>query len=65
MTDFFHGDVYHLGATHAITEIVHLAALRTMANRHPMRGFLVYEEGTVDLRDLSLENHTPTRGMEY
>lgn len=31
---------FHLGATHATAEIVHMAALRTLADQHPVRGLL-------------------------
>ncbi len=33
-------DTFHLSATHAVAEIVHEAALRTMADQHPLRGIL-------------------------
>ena len=33
-------DMFHLSATHAVAEIVHEAALRTMADQHPIRGVL-------------------------
>ncbi|KAJ9617206.1 hypothetical protein H2200_000927 [Cladophialophora chaetospira] len=33
-------DMFHLSATHAVAEIVHQAALRTMADQHPIRGLL-------------------------
>ena len=38
--DAFWSDVYHLAATHDVDEIVHLAALRTMADQHPLRGLM-------------------------
>ena len=38
--DLFVASVYHLDSTHAVAEIVNLAALRTMADEHPVRGFL-------------------------
>ena len=38
--DLFSAQVGHLASTHAVAEIVNLAALRTMANEHPIRGFL-------------------------
>lgn len=37
--NFFIGS-FHLGASHATAEIVHTAALRTLADQHPVRGFL-------------------------
>ena len=38
--DLFHGQIYHLSATHDVAEPVHQAALRTLSNRHPVRGYL-------------------------
>lgn len=38
--DLFHGQVYHLAASHDVAEIVYEAALRTMSIKHPVRGFL-------------------------
>lgn len=38
--DFFHSQIFHLANSHAVAEIVYLAALRTMSARHPVRGFL-------------------------
>ena len=40
MNDLFHGQLYHLAATHDVAEPVHLAALRTLSDLHPIRGFL-------------------------
>lgn len=40
MNDVFHGQNFHLAATHDVAEPVHQAALRTMSSRHPVRGFL-------------------------
>jgi len=40
MNDLFHGQIFHLAATHDVAEPVHLAALRTMSEKHPIRGFL-------------------------
>ncbi|KAH8844586.1 hypothetical protein MCOR27_009870 [Pyricularia oryzae] len=34
--DLFHGQIFHVAYPHAIAEIVHLAALRTMSARHPV-----------------------------
>ncbi|KAI6352765.1 hypothetical protein MCOR25_009308 [Pyricularia grisea] len=34
--DLFHGQVFHIAYPHAVAEIVHLAALRTMSYRHPV-----------------------------
>ncbi|KAI6359034.1 hypothetical protein MCOR25_007179 [Pyricularia grisea] len=34
--DLFHGQIFHIAYPHAIAEIVHLAALRTMSSRHPV-----------------------------
>jgi hypothetical protein len=31
---------YHLGSTHATVEIIHEAAVRSLANEHPVRGLL-------------------------
>lgn len=38
--DFFFGQVLHLDSTHAVAEIVHEAALRTISEKHPVRAFL-------------------------
>ena len=40
VNDQFHGQILHLGNSHAVAEIVHEAALRTMSARHPIRGYL-------------------------
>jgi len=34
--DLFHGQIFHLANSHAVTEIVHLAALRTLSDKHPV-----------------------------
>ena len=31
-----HGQIFHLAHSHAVAEIVHQAALRTLSNRHPI-----------------------------
>ncbi|TGZ77884.1 Lipoxygenase [Ascodesmis nigricans] len=38
--DLFFGQIYHLIATHAVAEIVNLAAIRTVSGRHPVRAYL-------------------------
>lgn len=38
--DFLHSQVFHLANSHAVAEIVYLAALRTLSARHPVRAFL-------------------------
>lgn len=38
MNDLFHGQIYHLASSHAVTEIVYLPALRTMSSEHPIMG---------------------------
>ena len=38
--DLFHGQIYHLANSHAINEIIHLAALRTLSSLHPVLGLL-------------------------
>lgn len=38
--DLFHGQIFHLANSHAINEIVHLAALRTLSSFHPLLGLL-------------------------
>ncbi|MCJ1260456.1 hypothetical protein MMC22_000317 [Lobaria immixta] len=38
--DLFYAQVLHLGFSHAVAEIVHEAALRTISERHPVRAFL-------------------------
>ena len=40
MNDLFHGQIYHLSNTHDVAEPIHLAALRTLSQRHPVRGYL-------------------------
>lgn len=40
VNDQFHAQILHLGNSHAVAEIVHQAALRTMSARHPIRGYL-------------------------
>lgn len=36
MNDLFHGQIYHLANSHAVAEIVHLAAIRTLSDKHPV-----------------------------
>ena len=38
--DFLHSQIFHLANSHAVAEIVYLAALRTLSPRHPVRAFL-------------------------
>ena len=38
--DFLHSQIFHLANSHAVAEIVYLAALRTLSSRHPVRAFL-------------------------
>lgn len=40
MNNFGHAEWYHLGATHALTEIVYLAAIRTLSDEHPAMAML-------------------------
>ncbi|KAH7146704.1 lipoxygenase [Dactylonectria estremocensis] len=40
VNDLFHGKIYHLTNSHAVAEIAHLAALRTMSSRHPVLALL-------------------------
>lgn len=40
MNDLFHGQILHLANSHAISEAVHQAALRTLSNEHPVLGVL-------------------------
>ena len=40
MNDLFHGQIFHLANSHAVNEVVHQAALRTMSNAHPVLGLL-------------------------
>ena len=40
VNDFFHGQILHLANSHAVAEIVHEAALRTLSIAHPIRGYL-------------------------
>jgi hypothetical protein len=36
MNDLFHGQIFHLANSHAVTEIIHQAALRTLSGKHPI-----------------------------
>lgn len=38
--DLFYGQILHVGFSHAVAEIVHEAALRTISERHPVRALL-------------------------
>ncbi len=40
MNDLFHGQIFHLANSHAVSEVVHQAALRTLSEMHPIRAFL-------------------------
>ncbi|KAI9166385.1 Manganese lipoxygenase [Paramyrothecium foliicola] len=40
VNDLFHSQIYHLANSHAVAEIVHLAALRTLSARHPVFALL-------------------------
>lgn len=40
MNDLFHGQIFHLANSHAICEVVNLAALRTLGSDHPVMGLL-------------------------
>ena len=40
MNDFFHAQILHLANSHAVADIVHQAALRTIGSLHPVRAFL-------------------------
>ena len=40
VNDLFHGQILHLANSHAVAEIVHEAALRTMSARHPVRAYM-------------------------
>ena len=40
MNDLFHGQIFHLANSHAVNEIIHQAALRTMSGSHPILGVL-------------------------
>lgn len=40
MNDLFHGQILHLANSHAISEAVHQAALRTLSSEHPVLGVL-------------------------
>ncbi|KAM0797548.1 hypothetical protein BDR22DRAFT_862665 [Usnea florida] len=53
MNDFNRG---YLPPGSCVTEILHEAALCAMAVWHPMR-FIIYENGSIHLRDVSSENH--------
>ena len=47
--DFLHSQIFHLANSHAVAEIVYLAALRTLSARHPVRAFLDRSECTSSL----------------
>ncbi|RYP58013.1 hypothetical protein DL770_010529 [Monosporascus sp. CRB-9-2] len=36
VNDFFHAEMFHLVVTHDVSEAVHLAALRTLSEKHPV-----------------------------
>lgn len=38
--DLFHGQIFHLANSHAVAEIVHQAALRSMSDKHPVLALL-------------------------
>ncbi|KAI1324959.1 Lipoxygenase [Xylariaceae sp. FL0255] len=38
--DLFHGQIFHLANSHAVAEIVHQAALRSLSDRHPVLALL-------------------------
>lgn len=38
--DLFHGQIFHLANSHAVAEIVHHAALRSMSGKHPVLALL-------------------------
>ena len=40
VNDLFHGQILHFVNSHAVAEIVHEAALRTMSASHPIRAYL-------------------------
>lgn len=40
MNDLFHGQIFHLANSHAVNEVVHQAALRTLGNAHPVLALL-------------------------
>jgi hypothetical protein len=40
VNDLFHGQIYHLANSHAVAEIVYLAAIRSLSPRHPVFGLL-------------------------
>lgn len=40
MNDLFHGQIFHLANSHAVAEVVHQAALRTLSEKHPVRAYL-------------------------
>lgn len=40
MNDLFHGQIFHLANSHAVNEVIHQAALRTLSNAHPVLGLL-------------------------
>ena len=44
VNDVFYGQILHLANSHAVAEIVHEAALRTMSASHPVRGYFDYSK---------------------
>ena len=48
--DFLHSQIFHLANSHAVAEIVYLAALRTLSARHPVRAFLDRSECKTSFR---------------
>ena len=57
--DNFFSAAYHLASTHAPAEIIHSAAVRSLASRHPIRGLLDRSESSVSLPEL----HSPTNNI--
>ena len=44
--DFFQSQIFHLANSHAVAEIVYLAGLRTLSERHPVRAFMDRSESS-------------------
>lgn len=54
-SDYFFSQIFHLAESHAVAEIVYLAALRTMSARHPVRAFL--DRSKTGLMSTTLDTH--------
>ena len=65
VNDLFHGQILHLGSVHAVAEIVHEAALRTLSVKHPVRAYLDNSECPTPLLWVSGVNLLPVMYEAY